>query len=86
MSIPMLSNEAAIAFKEHQDAIRRSVMSHKGSCFCGAVGCLERIVSTKQLPRFGSKSGRSLDEVLGDAGNDRATIDQVLNHPRPPRG
>jgi len=49
-------------------------------CFCGAIGCLERIVSTKQLPRFGSKSGRSLDEALADVGQDRAAVDQVLNH------
>ena len=49
-------------------------------CYCGQKGCLERIISSPQLARFGSKTNRSLDEILTDPGRDRAAIDQLLHH------
>jgi predicted NBD/HSP70 family sugar kinase len=47
-------------------------------CYCGMRGCLERIISTPQLARFGMKTRRSLDEALADPGRDRAAVDRVL--------
>jgi predicted NBD/HSP70 family sugar kinase len=49
-------------------------------CYCGQDGCLERIVSSRQLRRFGARSGRTLDEVLAEPDGEDAAIDQVLSH------
>ncbi|HEV7300235.1 MAG TPA: ROK family protein [Tepidisphaeraceae bacterium] len=49
-------------------------------CYCGQEGCLERIVSTRQLARFGAKSDRRLSEVLAAPKLDRAAMDHVLDH------
>ena len=48
-------------------------------CYCGQQGCLERIVSTEQLGRFGSRSARSLDAVLADPKGDRRAAERVLD-------
>jgi predicted NBD/HSP70 family sugar kinase len=49
-------------------------------CFCGQVGCLERIVSSAQLARFGAKSGRTLDQLLADSGRESAPLNRLLSH------
>ena len=49
-------------------------------CYCGQEGCLERIVSSRQLARFGAGSGRTLDAVLADADGEDAAIERVLSH------
>ncbi|MDB5326738.1 MAG: family transcriptional regulator [Phycisphaerales bacterium] len=48
-------------------------------CYCGQQGCLERIVSTEQLSRFGLRSSRSLDAVLANPKSDRRAAERVLN-------
>lgn len=48
-------------------------------CYCGQVGCLERIVSSRQLKHFGAKTERSLDKVLADPGPDRQALLRLLD-------
>lgn len=47
-------------------------------CYCGQKGCLERIVSTQQLRRFGSRTARSLNAVLADPKRDVRAAQRVL--------
>jgi predicted NBD/HSP70 family sugar kinase len=49
-------------------------------CYCGTRGCLERIISSSQLRRLGSKTGRTLDQALAEPGRDRAAIERLLNY------
>jgi predicted NBD/HSP70 family sugar kinase len=47
-------------------------------CYCGQRGCLERVVSSAQLKRFGAKSDRPLGEVIEDPGSDAPALKQLL--------
>ncbi len=47
-------------------------------CYCGQVGCLERIVSTPQLARFGDRSGSSFEAALQS--NVNGPLTTVLDH------
>jgi predicted NBD/HSP70 family sugar kinase len=49
-------------------------------CYCGMRGCLERIISTPQLRRLGSKTGRTLEQILAGPGRDRAAVESLLNY------
>jgi predicted NBD/HSP70 family sugar kinase len=49
-------------------------------CYCGQEGCLERIVSSPQLARFGARSSRTLDAVLANPDGEDAAIASVLSH------
>jgi predicted NBD/HSP70 family sugar kinase len=47
-------------------------------CFCGQIGCLERIFSSGQLRRLGE--GRSLAEVIADTSEHSAALGEILDH------
>ena len=48
-------------------------------CYCGQVGCLERIVSTPQLAYAGAGTSRPLDAVLADPCTDAKALDAILD-------
>jgi predicted NBD/HSP70 family sugar kinase len=49
-------------------------------CYCGQVGCLERIFSTQQLKRLGMKDANLTDVVASTNGDMPAALREVANH------